>query len=82
MGKCAICGDIGTLSGWKPSAYDGKTKACEKCRYAESMMRVSDPCVRIEGKTPEECGISECLWTQKVLETRKNTDKYLMGRLV
>lgn len=77
---CNLCGDRTTYR--KKSAYDRSSTACTKCAYAESMMRISDPCVRIEGKTPKECGIDEVLWVSKVLQTRKNTDKYLMGKLI
>ena len=76
MGKCGICG---SPSDGIPLAYDGKTGGCAKCRLAEKMLRVSTPCVRIEGKTPKECGIEEREWVEKVLKTRKlTTDKLLI----
>ena len=78
MGKCGICG----LPCDPPPtnlAYDRETEGCSKCRLAETMLRVSTPCVRIEGKTPKECGIEEDAWIEKVFQTRKlTTDRLLV----
>lgn len=80
--SCSICGEHMKAGQEKVSQYDKETLICGKCSYAEHMMEVKDPCVAYYKNTPKHCGIDEDVWSQTVMATRKNTDKYMMLREV
>jgi hypothetical protein len=76
--KCNLCGDNVKKSHTVYSRYNLRDIVCGKCSYAEKMLDIRSYCVNAEGKTPEECKIDEGDWRAKVLQTRINTDQFLV----
>lgn len=73
--ECSLCGNIAIHP--SVSRYNLRDQVCKGCAYAEKMLHIESYCVNAEGKTPEECRIDEEVWRMKVLETRKNTDRFI-----